>query len=176
MNLRFAQSFRCGAFDPVPKRVHLISVKLATRELRGPSAEQKLIEGIFVITVRRRCVRTSCTARSQYTAPKSNLFGPVLRDLRQDGQPGPRIFSTLGVMRGGTQHRVRGSFGPLNISVMEGRNAYAELVGVAADLIQRQHPIVAVEGGILQALRHHWAAILLGPHGYSRDANAAEAA
>src|SRR5690349_15183826 len=128
MNLRFAQRFRCGSLDPAPESVHLIWVNLAPRELRGPSAEQKLIKGIFIIAIRRRCVRTSCAARSQYTAPKSNLFGPVLRNLRQYGQPGPGIFSPLGVMRGGTQHRVRGAFGPLNIRVMEGRNAYAELV------------------------------------------------
>src|SRR4029079_10992501 len=86
------------------------------------------------------------------------------------------ILAALGVMRGGTQHGMRRSFRPLRIGVMEGGYAYAELVRVAADLIQRQHPVVAVEGGILEALGHNRAAILLCAHCDANHLHAAESA
>jgi len=38
----------------------------------SPSAEQKLIKGIFIIAIRRRCVRTSCAARSCATSGGSS--------------------------------------------------------------------------------------------------------
>ena len=47
---------------------------------------------------------------------------------------------------------------------------------MAAHLVQRDKAVVAVEGGVLEALGHHRAAILLHVHGEARDGLPAEAA
>ncbi len=48
--------------------------------------------------------------------------------------------------------------------VMEGREAGAELIRLAADLVQRDQAVVAVEGGVLDRLRRDRAGQLLEMH------------
>ena len=66
--------------------------------------------------------------------------------------------------------------GPRAVGPVEGGDADAEMVGMAADLVQRNQAVVAVEGGVLEALGHHRTAILLHLHGEAHDRLAAVAA
>ena len=50
---------------------------------------------------------------------------------------------------------------PLERCTVEVVGREGEAVGVAADLVQRREPEPAVEGGVLDALRHHGAGRLL---------------
>ena len=55
--------------------------------------------------------------------------------------------------------------GALRIGLVEGRQRDAELIRMAADLVQRDEAVVAIERGVLETFRHHRAAVLLHPHG-----------
>ena len=54
--------------------------------------------------------------------------------------------------------------GALLVGGVELRDADAEAIRAAADLVQREKPVVAIEGGVLEALRHHRPAVLLHAH------------
>ena len=68
------------------------------------------------------------------------------------------------------EHGVRPALGALAICLVNGR-AHPKALGLAADLVQRDEAVVAIERGVLEAFGHHRAAVLLQPH---RKAHAAE--
>ncbi len=57
--------------------------------------------------------------------------------------------------------------GALLIGVMKGGNGQSELPRITADLVERDEAVIAVEGRVLQTLRHHRPGVLLKFHGKS---------
>src|SRR5687767_9760732 len=53
--------------------------------------------------------------------------------------------------------------------MVEGRNRHAELPRIAADLIQREEAVVAIEAGVLHRFGRHRTGILLEAHGKAQD-------
>src|SRR5258708_33732186 len=53
--------------------------------------------------------------------------------------------------------------GAMRARAVELRRRKAELLGVAADVVQREQAVVAIERRVLDALGHHWRGELLEP-------------
>jgi hypothetical protein len=62
------------------------------------------------------------------------------------------------------------------VRAVEGLDADAELVRMPADLVERDEAVIAIEGGVLEALGHHRATILLQLHRAAQHRLATEAA
>ena len=105
-----------------------------------------------------------------------HLLRPVLRQLGQHREARPRILAALGVVGRGAEHGVRPAFAALAVGLVESGERDAELIGIAADLVQRDEAVVAVEGCVLEPLGHHRAAVLLQLHRAAQHRMAAEAA
>ena len=91
-------------------------------------------------------------------------LGPAVRHLGEHGQPGAYVLAALGVMRGQRGHRLRLPMLPVGLQRVELGQRDTELPGVAAHLVQRDEPGVAVVRGVLHALGHGRATELLHPH------------
>ena len=85
--------------------------------------------------------------------------------LRQHADPCAGVFAALGVVGGERRHPVRVCGVPGHLGRVELVDRHREVVGVSADLRQAGEPGVAVEGGVLDALRHHHPAGLLKADG-----------
>ena len=73
------------------------------------------------------------------------------------------------------QHRVRPALGALGVRLVEEPRRDAEPLRRAADLVQRDEAVVAIEGGVLDALGHHRTGELLQPHGEAKRRGPADA-
>ena len=177
MHLRLPHRLRHGALQPLRVLLQRFGrQRLRARQFHRPRARQQLIKQILLVPVRRRRRLDVAAARAQYPAPDVRLLSPLVRQLRQHRQPRPRIFAALGVVRGGGQHGIRPPLRPLRIRFVEARQRAPELRRIAAHLIQRHKPVVAIERRILQTLRHHGTAVLLQLHRASQHRVPAEAA
>ena len=145
-------------------------------QLGRPGAEHELIEQILVAPVGRSRAFDVAAARPQQAAPGLDLARPFLGQLGQHREPGPDILAMLGIMGRRAEHGVRPALRALGIGLVEGRQRQAEIVGAAAHLVEGGEAVVAVERGVLEALGHHRAAILLHPHGEARHQVTAVAA
>ena len=96
-------------------------------------------------------------------APASSAHGP--RELGQHREPGADVLAALGVVGRQPGHAVRPRSLSGGLPGVEVRHRDAELARVAADLVQRDEPGIAIEGGVLDPLRHGRAAELLHPPG-----------
>src|SRR5580692_7634531 len=79
-------------------------------------------------------------------------------------------------MGGGAQHGMRKALRAPLIGMVKRRNAHLRLGRMAPDLVEREHSIVLVESGVLQALRHHRSCVLLDSRGPADHRSAAESA
>ena len=93
--------------------------------------------------------------------PAGNRAGPFAGKLGERDQPRPGILAALGVVGRGRGHAVR-AFPSANLHRrMKGVDGKCPGRGIAADLVEREQAVVAVERGILERLRHHGAGELL---------------
>ena len=90
---------------------------------------------------------------------------PLVGDLGEHREPGAHVLGALGVVRGQRGHGARPRGHPPGVAVVELGGGDPEPVRVAAHLVQRDEPVVAVERGVLDALGHHHARRLLHPRG-----------
>ncbi len=89
-------------------------------------------------------------------------LAPAVGVLGQHGEPGADVLGAFGVVRGQGGHRqwpgpLRGGVGLVELvhrAVRVPGGEAGEVAGGAADLVQRDHPAVSVEGGVLDALGH----------------------
>ena len=153
-----------------------LRVGRGAEQLDRPGADQHLVEHVLVIAVGRRGALDVAARGAQDAAPDLHLFRPVLRQLGQHREARPRILAALGVVGRGAEHGVRPALGALAVGLVESGEREAELFGIAAHLVERDEAVVAVEGGVLEPLRHHRAAVLLQLHGQAQHGMAAEAA
>ncbi len=129
-----------------------------------PGADEGLVEEVLLGPVRQAARARGRVVRG----PGRDGVGPLARALRQQGHPDADVLGALRVVRrqGGHRHRPVALQG--RAEVHELLRAGAEAARVAADLVQRDEPAVAVEGGVLDALGHDRAAGLLEAAGELR--------
>ena len=145
-------------------------------QLDRPGADQKLVEQILVVAIRRRVILDLAASGTDQAAPALHLARPFLRHVCEHGEARTCVLSALGVVGGGCQHRARPMLRTLCIGLVEGAGGNAEPLGFAADLVEGDEPVVAIEGGILQTFGHHRTAVLLQLHRETKHAGAVEAA
>lgn len=75
------------------------------------------------------------------------------------------VLSALGVMRGGCAHAMRPQLAPNEVAAVERIHRHAEPLRATAHFVQGCQRIITIEGGILNALRHHGRGQLLEVHG-----------
>ena len=77
--------------------------------------------------------------------PSRHRAGPFARNFRQRHDARPGILAALGVMRGGRRHAVRPFLGAGLHHRVKVAGPEAPCGGIAADLVEREQPVVAVE-------------------------------
>ena len=93
--------------------------------------------------------------------PAASRLRPPLRHAGEDADPCAHVRAPLRVVRRPGEERLREAQHPLQIGRVELVDRLAEPAGLAADLVQREQADVAVESGVLDALRHDGAGCLL---------------
>ena len=88
-------------------------------------------------------------------------LAPALRNFAQDAQAGAGVLAAFGVVGAEGQHRMRPLLGPPRRRRVKFLGRKAEMRRVAAHLVERQQPGVAVKGGVLGSLGGHGAGELL---------------
>ena len=96
--------------------------------------------------------------------PQHDAPAPDQRQLRQERDAEPSVLAALCVMGRGRQHRVWPLSHAFLNEPMECRAGHAEAPRIAADLVQSQQAEIAVEGRILEGLRHDRPGHLLELH------------
>ena len=97
--------------------------------------------------------------------PGADPRPPLDGDLRQHVDARPHVLAALGVVGGGGRQGVRPAQPALGVGGVELGDGGAEAARVAAHLVERDQPVVAVEHGVLVALGHHRPGDLLeAPH------------
>src|SRR5205085_4450802 len=86
---------------------------------------------------------------------------PNIWNFRDRDYPRANIFASLGIVGGSRQQCGRRIALPLQIPFVKGVDGHAELLRIAADLIQGRQPVIDIEGGVFQAFGHNWAGKLL---------------
>src|SRR5205823_5504650 len=87
--------------------------------------------------------------------PLSYALRPFVGQLRQSEEPSARIFAALGVMGGGGGEPLRSLACALLHAPMKISNRERARCRIAADLIEGETAVVAVERGVLERLGHH---------------------
>ena len=88
--------------------------------------------------------------------PSRHRAGPFAGNFRQRHDPGARVLAALGVVGRGRRHAVRPLLRPrVCIVVVKRIDGKRFGGGVATDLVEREQAVVAIEGGVLERLRHH---------------------
>ncbi len=93
--------------------------------------------------------------------PSHDGLAPLARALAQQHQPGAHVLGPLGVVRRQRRHRQRPVALAGGVGLVEGGDRQAEASRIAADLVERRQPQVAVERRVLDALGHDRPAGLL---------------
>ncbi len=121
----------------------------------------------------RACIRRCGPERFNSSAPRrsprrslqirtcrAHSSGSSERTARRARASSPRLVSWVEVLSMACGQRSAA----LLVRGWNAGDGDAELVGIAADLVQRDEAVVAVEGGVLEPLGHHRAAVLLQLH------------
>ena len=87
--------------------------------------------------------------------PGPHVRGELVGHPRQRADPRAHVAGALGVVRLGDEQVAREALGALAVGGVEVVDARREAARVAADVVERQQPRVAVERGVLDALGHH---------------------
>src|SRR5260370_11474193 len=119
------------------------------RAVERIGTNQSLVKRIFVIAVGRLRAAHFCFMRPIESAPSPEMLFPLVGQLREDVNPRPRVLAALGVMsRGGVQR-----MGPARLArvveFMKLIERDAELVRVAADVVERQQTVINVKRRVL---------------------------
>ena len=118
----------------------------------------------------RRCGRAPARRRRASGAPRfSGIQRETSRphssgDLREHVDARAHVLAELRVVRGRRQHLERPVAPPRRVRVVELRDRAAEPRRIAADLVEREQQVVAVERRVLEALGLHRARVLLQLH------------
>ena len=164
VRLGFAQRLCERPLDALGIGGEALRIGRRAQQFNRPGADEHLVEHVLVIGVRRRGAFNVAAPGAQDAAPDLHVFRPVLRQLGQHRKARPRILAALGVVGRGGKHGVRPAIAALAVGLMESGEREPELFGVAAHLVERDKAVVAVEGCVLEPLRHYRAAILLQLH------------
>ena len=157
----------------------------AVERLQGPSAQQGLIEQIFVVSAGRRqafdlAVMPAIDRAQRLTA------APPLRDFGKNVDPRPHVLAPFSVVRGGGRRATsaaRTGVAVFALKIVDGAGAARR---VAAHLVQRAQWKVTIKGRVFDSLGHQRAGDLLeaadeqapvpgGPHHRARAAAPREA-
>ncbi len=103
--------------------------------------------------------RTTCGAFNTFHCATELVHSSG--DFRQRGEPRARILAALGVVRRRGRHAMRPFPGAGLHHAVEVRDWQRFRGRVAADLVEREQAVIAVERGVLQRLRHQRAGELL---------------
>ena len=87
--------------------------------------------------------------------PACHRAGPFAGNFGQRDQAHARILAALGVVGRRRRHAVRPLRGAELHGVVKGLDRKCFRRRVAADLIEREQAVIAIERGVLQRLRHH---------------------
>ena len=102
-----------------------------------------------------RIRRAALAQRLVHVEPAAYVLGPVAGHAGQRADPRADVARALRVVGLRDDQIAREALEALAVCRVEFRDGQAEARRVAADLVQRQQPAVAVEGRVLDALRHH---------------------
>ena len=86
--------------------------------------------------------------------PAADVLAPLVRHRGQRADPGADIGRALGVVGHRGQQVQREALGALGVAGVEALDVDAEARRVAAHVVEREQPDVAVERGVLDALGH----------------------
>ncbi len=159
------QSLFVGPVPPDPGRVRLglpdrlLHVSLHPLFVDGPGPDEGLVKEVLGVAI-----GCAVPPMAFVTAgPAAHRFGPSVRDLRKEGQPGADILASLGVVgRRGEKGKgpVLPGVGARLVKLLGGN---AEEARVAPHLVEPRQAVVAVKGRVLHALGHGRAGELLEP-------------
>src|SRR3954471_19616556 len=97
-------------------------------------------------------------------APAPQRHAPHRWQLGEQAEARAYVFGALGVVSRAAEKRRRPAFRPLLARRVEALERDAEMRWMAADLVQSDQPVVAVERGVLDPLRHDRRRELLEAH------------
>ena len=123
--------------------------------VRLPGAEQRLIEHVFERRRRRAHLAVDDQMRRVEDLPPRHGAGPLAVNFRQRHDPGAGVLAALGVMRCGRRHAVRPFPGARLhhlVKVIDRKRLGGR---IAADLVEREQAVVAIERGVLERFGHH---------------------
>ena len=123
----------------------LLGVRVQTLSRRRPGAEDRLPEQV---------AEGGVGEGDERQQPVQGVRPPV-RDLREHADAGADVLASLRVVRRRRRHRIRARCLTLRHRRVELLDGDRPLARVAPDLGQRREPGRAVEGAVLDALRHH---------------------
>ena len=123
----------------------------------GPGAHEHLVKHVFVVAVWRGCALHVAASSAQDAGPRLHLPAPFLRHFGENSEPRSIVFAALGVVRRGRQHGVRPVLRARGVRLVKEGRGEAKPLRSASDFVERDEPIVAIEGGVLDPLGHHGA-------------------
>src|SRR5215472_12209427 len=146
---RFAGSLNHVAADSVfeCRGRTLVSV------FKGPGTKQGLVHKILIVRLGSFRPVVDAFFVSIQPAPDSYLLAPKERQFGKYVDSGTHILGSLGVMGRGGDHLMWPKPGALLNFAVEFLRGNAEAEQIAADLVERNQSVVAVEAGIFEALR-----------------------
>ena len=130
----------------------------------GPGADQRLVQEILVVAVRRDAtVHLTLEAAADHP-PAADVRGPCRGHLREHADAGAHVLATLGVVGGRADERVGPPLQSPRVFLMKGGHGFAVAGGLATHLVERHEPVVDVERRVLHALGGDGARRLLETH------------
>ncbi len=140
--------------DPVrrPLRLaqRLLEVPLQPLGLQRPGAHERLEDQNLLDGVRHAVL----PQRRAQLAPRAHGRDPLVRQLGQRAEPRADVARPLRVVRLAAEQVAREALRALGVAGVERLDGDPEAARVAADVVEREQPQVAVEGGVLDALGH----------------------
>ena len=129
--------------------------------VRLPCAHQRLIQHVFERRRRRAEIAVCQHMRRVEQLPPRHGAGPFAGNFRQRHDPRAGILAALGVVGRGRRHAMRPLFGAGPHHPVKGLHGERLCRRIAADLVEREQAVVAVERRVLQRLCHHRSGELL---------------
>ena len=157
--LRFPRRLQHRLLDALAEGRQRRIVQVAHRQ----AADECLVQQVFVVARRRGRALDRALAAAVQTAPAPHGQAPRRRHFADHVDARAHVLGALGVVRRGGQHRVRPVLRAVAAGGVEGRHGGAESVRIAADVVQRDQPMVPIQRGVLDALGGHRRGELLQP-------------
>jgi hypothetical protein len=77
------------------------------------------------------------------------LLGPFRGQLSEHSQPGPRVFTALGIVGGGRGKAMRPTARAFTAERVKILGAVPYVLRLTANLVQSDEPVVTIESGVL---------------------------